>query len=289
VALVLLGISAAGAWGPVGLGVLVPLALVALWVWARAIPALWLSARMLTTRVGLTCLRASRLLPDDLVREVCRMVDLVRGRLDAVAPGMESGTCVVWVVGTWQEASVLRHAMALGLGRLGGPACPVVEREVWSAPEKVIACLSRDVARNAVTSLTPRIRPFLRTGLLEYFRVCCATPEGPERQAAFHHEVALARLSPPPRPLAELVVWGGGDPSHAALARSFTAFLMGRYGWRAYLRVLALADRRDPLAALAEAMNRDTRELEGRWRLFLESGLASFRSSREAAPCAPPA
>jgi len=326
-----LAVAALGPWGAL---IAAPAGFAGAYLLIHALPVIGLAARTTPAILGTTLLRSRRMLPESVEWELFRLVDLVKGRLWAAAPGVECGPCEVWVVPRASEVAMLLRASRVGVGLVGAPICAVREGE---AADEVAAleAISRDMALNAAGCIRSRAGAFLRSGLHGYFLACARTPRGPRRSQSFHREAWLSiagrpgradgllvreiarrdggrepchrradwpcqphppalrqSRGPSPSPLAERgwslaqpgtggeVVGTRGSGSgkalatirgREALARSFTAFLIGRYGWPAYLRLLRHADSHSPSVALHLTYGRTPAELERRWLVFLES------------------
>lgn len=241
-------------------------------VLALALPVVLLGARMRRGTRGQTVLLSQGALPADEARELYRLVDLVRGRLAATLGHLDDGPCEVWLCPSERGVRALSRAATVGVGHIGRPIC-VVPPCAREHPDELLAHLSQSLASNAAAGLGGRLHGFPREGLVEWLALCGATPDGPRRRAALHGDAARLSLA---RPASALVADGRayaalGERERRMLAGSFTGFLVQRYGARAYLRFLAHADRNAPAVALLLTYSRPPRELEARWRAYLES------------------
>lgn len=264
-----LAVAALGPWGAVPA---IPLGFAGAYLLIHALPVIGLAARTTPAILGTTLIRSRRVLPESVEWELFRAVDLVKGRLWGAAPGVECGTCEVWVVRRASEVALLLRSSRVGVGLVGAPICALREDEA-AEPVAALKAISRGIARNAAGSMRCRAGTFLWSGLHEYLLACARAPQGPRRRERFHREAWLAVTGGSERPdgilLGELL--GTGRSGRGPLARSFTAFLVGRYGWPAYLRLLRHADSRSPSVALHLTYGRTPAELERRWLVFLES------------------
>lgn len=258
------GVLAIAEWGTWGLIVGVPAGLASLYVLLRTVPAVGIAVRLTPHWEGSTLLRTCAVLPAEVSRELCRLVDLVRGRLGETVPGLDLGPCEVWIVAGPRQLARVRRASRVGLGRLGRPvALLTLDGAASSAAARLLA---HDFASSAADVLARRAGPPLRAGLRAYLAVCAAYPAGAERSRALHEglsgELGLREI---------LCSSGALSRELEASCRSFTAFLVERYGLRTYLAFLARSDRYSPGVALYLAYGRTIPELETRWRVYLET------------------
>jgi hypothetical protein len=240
---------------------------------ALALPVALVGARMRRQTRGQTTLLHETALREEDARELFRLVDLVRGRLAGAFEHLDDGACEVWLCSSQHAVRALRRAAAVGVGRVGPAVCPLPDTG-HAGPDELLDHLSRSLADNAAAGLGGRLRGFLGDGLAGWLAVCGSVPDGPRRRLALHAEAARLSLA---RPASPLVVDGPtyatlGARERLVLARSFTGFLVQRYGTRAYLHFLGHADRNAPAIALLLAYSRPPRELEARWRAYLETG-----------------
>lgn len=259
-----------GAWGALGS---LLLAATGVSLVALALPVVLIGCRTRRLSRGEVLLRCEHPLPEEAARELFRLVDLVRGRLAATLGGLDEGRCEVWICAGEGAAEAVSRARAVGVGRLGAAICPIPEA-CLARPHELPFRLSEPLARNAAQGLRGRLRGCLLEGMVEWLAVVGAMPSGVRRRVALHAEAARLSLS---GPAAER--WCDAASrrelpaeERRALSRSFTGFLVQRYGIGAYLRFLAEADRNPPHIALLLAYRRTPRELELRWRAFLEAG-----------------
>jgi hypothetical protein len=251
------------AWG---VAVVAALFLVGLAGLGLSLPLLALSTHLRAERRGGTTLRSERPLEHQDSRELYRVVDLVRGRLGRVLPRLDEGRCEVWLCPSRRWRRTLMNARLMGVGLVGPAVCPVLVTDLGNH-EQLLHALSEGLAANAAWGLRGRLRGFALEGLTEWLTACGEVPEGTERRLLLHR--AASALDGGGLPVYSLLLGESPGGERRALARSFTAFLIGRYGTRAYLRFLRHADRRPPHIALLLAYQRTPAELERHWRSFL--------------------
>ncbi|GEM_PF-1970832 len=264
--------------GPWALVIALPLVAVAVWLLAHSLPLVLMSARLRPLQLGPTVIRSARRLSEDEEWELFRLVDLVKGRLWATAPGAECGGCEVWVLAHRRDAERLSRARCIGVGIVGPAVCAVPAAHLRDG-EAVLRAIAAGVAANAAATLNGRVPAFLRLGLRGYLLCCALHAEGPDRNRCLHEaahheaprgidiEALLRRLAPSLRAGTTL-----------ALGQSLVGFLVHRYGWRSFLTLLRHADAMPIELALFETYGRTVGEIEKRWLVFLEGSLVPLTS-----------
>lgn len=273
-ALLLLSAALSDVLGVWALPVAGPAAVVAFWLLVHSLPVVVMSARLRPLPLGATMIRSACRLTEDQEWELFRLVDLVKGRIWAVAPGAEPSGCEVWVLPHRDQVRRLIRARHIGVGTVGPAVCAVAVLDL-RAPDACLQAIASGVAANAAFVLRGRMPAFLCLGLHGYLLCCALHPDGPDRRRCLHGEAyqevgegldlatMLRRLAPSLR-----------SPGARAVARSFVGFLIGRYGWRGYLRLMRYADQVPIDLALFQAYGRNLAELQERWMVFLEGSLA---------------
>lgn len=252
---------APGVWAVLGIA---PLLLGAIGL-GYALPVAVLALEMTRSRQEGVTVLSRKPLPAEEEKELRRVVELVRGRLGRALHGLDEGPCEVWLCPRARDRDALLRARAVGVGVLGPTVCAVVADDL-ARHESMLEQVSHSLALAASAGLAGRLRGLLREGLTGWLAVLGATAPGVERGRRMHG--AAASLSGGEWELLELLRGRGGS-ERAALATSFTAFLIGRYGRAAYLSFLRTTDTRPPHIALLLVYRRTPLELESRWRSFL--------------------
>ena len=138
--------------GPWALVIALPLVAVAVWLLAHSLPLVLMSARLRPLQLGPTVIRSARRLSEDEEWELFRLVDLVKGRLWATAPGAECGGCEVWVLAHRRDAERLSRARCIGVGIVGPAVCAVPAAHLRDG-EAVLRAIAAGVAHDDISDL----------------------------------------------------------------------------------------------------------------------------------------